>query len=59
MDPGVGGETLDRVSFRVAERTLDNGDAVRMDHPAVPSHIWWTKQFFNQVLFIDLFIHYQ
>lgn len=53
---GVGGETLDRVSFRVAERTLDNGDAVRMDHPAVPSQIWWTKQ---QVLLIHSFIYFQ
>lgn len=52
---GVGGETLDRVSFRVAARTLDNGDAVRMDHPAVPSQIWWTKQ---QVLLIYSFIYY-
>lgn len=51
---GVGGETLDRVSFRVAERTLGNGDAVRMDHPAVPSQIWWTKQ---QVLLIHSLIH--
>lgn len=44
MHPGVGGETLDRASFWVAERTLDNGDAVWMDHPAVPSQIYGTKQ---------------
>lgn len=44
MHPGLGGETLDRVSFWVAESTLDHGDAVWMDHPAVPSQIYGTKQ---------------
>lgn len=39
-----GGETLDRASLGAAEGTLDNGDALRMDHPGVPSQIWWTKK---------------
>lgn len=44
LHPGVGGQTLDGVSFRAAECTLDHGEAVGMDHPAVPSQIWLTKK---------------
>lgn len=44
LHPGVGGQTLDGVSFRAAQCALDNGEAVGMDHPAVPSQIWLTKE---------------
>lgn len=44
LHPGVRGQTLDGVSFRAAECTLDHGEAVGMDHPAVPSQIWLTKE---------------
>lgn len=36
---GVWWWTLDRVSFQVAECTVNDGEASRMDHPAVPSKI--------------------
>lgn len=40
LDNGAGRRTLDNVPFRVAECTVNNGEASRMDHPAAPSQIW-------------------
>lgn len=41
---GVGWQTLHGVHIRVAECTLNDGEAGRMDHPVVPAQIYSTYE---------------
>lgn len=54
QDIGVGWWTLHRAHIRVAQCTLNDGKASRMDHPAVPAQIWKT---WMDIKWINTFFH--